>query len=254
MHLPSHAMPGEGYESVLQVISIATGPDTLRYYFNPYQDPQALRKAQFNAALQELDEDYNSSRLPVSVLISTDDPTAEFIPIQDPAFDANPELRTWLVQLPTIVEVYPLPFLPLDQEAVISFNPSNQDRAQILWLYALLLKDIEESPWAKWSLQDRIMDDFDNAQAANAQLNGADDADDAELFGSDSGSIGSLNEDVGSGDEDRRENAKDDINDNKDPVHTREENVIDVTIGKHAIPKPSDGEVSSLTQQIVHCC
>lgn len=247
-------MPGEGYESALDVISMSTGLGMLRHYFNPHEDPEALRRAEFNANLQWLDIDYNSHRLAVSVLCSTDDPTQGFIPIQDPAFNANPELRTWLDRLPTIVEVYPLPFLPLDQQAVISFLPRNQDQAQILWSYALLLKDIEESPWAKWSLHDQIMDDFNNAQAANAQLNGANDADDAELFGSDSGSGESQNEDVESGNEDRRESAKDDINDNKDPVHTREENVIDVSIGNHAIPKPSDGEVSSLTtQQIVHC-
>ena len=144
----------------------------------------------------------------------------------------NRELANWLVQLPIVVD------------------PNYKDQpsqAQITWLYASILNDIEESQRAKWSLQDRTMDEFDNAQAANAQLNGADDADDAELFGSDSGSVDSLNEDVGSGHGDRRESAKDDINDNKDPVHTREENVIDVTIGNHAIPKPSDGEVSSLT-------
>ena len=227
-------MPGEGYDTM------STGLG------NPYGDLGALRNAEFDAGLQSRNHDYNISRIRVDVLVSTDDPTEEFIPIEDPTLKENRELRTWLDRLPIIVAVYPLPFLPLDQHFVNSFDPTHQDQVQKWWIY-WFRKHIEESPVTKWSVYDRIMDDFNNAQAANAQLNGANDPDDAELFGSDSGSEKSHDEDVESGDENRAESAKDDSNDNKEPVHTREENVIDVSIGNHAIPKPSDGEVSSLS-------
>ena len=234
-------MPGKKHDTFLLVFDMSTGLGIIRHYFYPHTD--ADRKAGFAAEIQWLDQEYNSSRIAISVLFSSDDSTDKFIPIQDPILKANRELQTWLDRLPIILVVYPPPFLPLVQQPVNSFDTSDQ------YLYALARRYIERSPDTQRLLHNRLMDEFDNAQAANAQLNGADDADDAELFGSDSGSDQAQHENVESGDEEPRESAKDDINDNKDPVHTREENVIDVSIGKHAIPKPSDGEVSSHTPQ-----
>lgn len=85
----------------------------------------------------------------------------------------------------------------------------------------------------------------------NDQLNGDDNA---GLFGS--GSEDEVtgekarklsDEDLDSGDDQGRDDrAEDNQSETKEAAHTREENVIDVSIGRHAIPQPSDGEVVSL--------
>lgn len=99
------------------------------------------------------------------------------------------------------------------------------------------------------------MDDpQDYAEDANAQLNGAndvDEADDADLFGSDSEQEDAgdksrklEDEELDSGDDEgRHDRAEDGQSEPREPVHTREENVLDLSIGRHAIPQPSDGEV-----------
>ena len=53
--------------------------------------------------------------------------------------------------------------------------------------------------------------------------------DDAELNSSD--------------DEDRIDRAEDEYGDQKDAPPEREETVLDISMSRHAIPKPSDGEV-----------
>lgn len=98
---------------------------------------------------------------------------------------------------------------------------------------------------------DSSLDGSSEGEAANAQLNGDNDAD---LFGS-----GSENEDASdkprklsdaeldSGDDEGRDDRADDhLSETKEATHTREENVLDVSIGRHAIPRPSDGEVFRL--------
>lgn len=91
-------------------------------------------------------------------------------------------------------------------------------------------------------------DGMDDRETADAQLNGGGDAD---LFGS-----GSENEEAGDkprklsdeeldseDDESRHEDAGDNASETKEPAYTRQENVLDVSIGRHAIPQPSDSEV-----------
>lgn len=85
---------------------------------------------------------------------------------------------------------------------------------------------------------------------ANAQLNGEDGA---GLFGSGSEDEGAgearklSDEDLDSGDDQgRNDRVEDHQSETKEATHIREENVIDVSIGRHAIPQPCDGEVSSL--------
>ena len=100
-------------------------------------------------------------------------------------------------------------------------------------------------------MSDRSSDGTGDREAADAHLNGGDDAD---LFGS-----ASENEDAGdkprklsdeeldSGDdESRHESAGDNASETKEPTYTRQENVLDVSIGRHAIPQPSDREVTCL--------
>ena len=97
------------------------------------------------------------------------------------------------------------------------------------------------------------MDDSqDHAEDANAQLNGADHVDDTDLFGSGSEKDDAgekprrlEDEDLDSGDDEgRHDRAEDDLSETREAVHTREENVLDISIGRHAIPQPSDGEVN----------
>ena len=80
----------------------------------------------------------------------------------------------------------------------------------------------------------------------NGQLNGADDAD---LFGSESENEGTGDkqrfiddEELDSGDDEGR-NDREELSDPEEAIHTREENVLDIDIGRHAIPHPSDGEL-----------
>ena len=90
---------------------------------------------------------------------------------------------------------------------------------------------------------------MDNSQAyaedPNAQLQGEDAINDAELFGSGSEDNADDNtrelddEDLDSGDDEDHHDRED-----QPAAPPREENVLDVSIGRHAIPQPSDGEVS----------
>ena len=107
-------------------------------------------------------------------------------------------------------------------------------------------------------MSDHSSEGTGDREAANAQLNGGDDAD---LFGS-----GSEDEDAGdkprklsdeeldSGDdESHHEGADDNASETKEPTYTRQENVLDVSIGRHAIPRPSDNEVIYLCTLLGVC-
>ena len=97
-------------------------------------------------------------------------------------------------------------------------------------------------------MSDHSSDVMSDGEAADHQINGGGDAD---LFGS-----GSENEEAGNkprklsdeelrsgDDESHQEDAGDNASETKEPTYTRQENVLDVSIGRHAIPQPSDSEV-----------
>ena len=101
-------------------------------------------------------------------------------------------------------------------------------------------------------MSDHSSDDLGEREDADTQLNGGNDAD---LFGSGSENEEDAgdkprklsDEELDSGDdESRREDADDNASETKEPTYTRQENVLDVSIGRHAIPQPSDCEVISL--------
>ena len=89
-----------------------------------------------------------------------------------------------------------------------------------------------------------------DGQDANAQLVGEDE-NDGDLFGSDSENRDAADkqrklsdEELDSVDDEGRNDRNDEqLSETKEPTHTREENVLDVSIGRHAIPRSSDGEV-----------
>ena len=98
-------------------------------------------------------------------------------------------------------------------------------------------------------MSDQSSDDVGEREDAGTQLNGGNDAD---LFGSGSENEEDAgdkprklsDEELDSGDdESHRDDAGDNASETKEPTYTRQENVLDVSIGRHAIPQPSDREV-----------